>query len=1024
MRMNATNLVGGLLLWLLLPTIVFAQDGIIEGTVTDGTTGESLPGATILVEGTDQGTATNVDGSFRLENVPTGEQIVVISFVGYETTEQEVTVAAGEQTMDFTLQQDRFRLEDVVVTGVAAETPQRKVPFSIGRVGEEQLSQVPSTNAASALQGKMAGVRVVSASGRPGTAADIRLRGSTAMMGSQQPLIIVDGVILDGSLIDINSEDIESMEVLKGAAAASLYGSRAANGVIQIQTRRGSGLAEGQTRVNVRNEFGVSQLSREFPVSEHHHFEVNEDGTYALDGDGNRQARDDYFAVNPYHEPVNLQREVFRPGNFYTNHVSVGRNTEGGNYQLSFSNQQQEGILEDIQAYGRQNLRVNVDQDILSNLKLSFSGSYAQSDEEPTTQGPGSPFFTMLMMEPHADIYAENEDGTPFKIDADPYVDEPNPLYALHNEERDFRRTRILGDVRVDYQPLDWLNFEASYSMDRRDQQNTQYTPRGYLSLSGPGGGSLNKRSIDNVAQNLAATTTLNHTFGDLITRLRLSYLYEDRQLDDFTAAGSNFAVDDVPRLNLTQSDNRTTNSWQEQIKTENIFAIIGFDWRDRYILDMLVRRDGSSEFGADYRYATYYRVSGAYRLTEDFSLPGIEELRLRGSYGTAGLRPDFEAQYETFGISGGAPVPQNLGNRDLRPAFSEEMELGVNVEFLERFNLELTYADNVTKDQIIEVPLSAAAGGFSNQWQNAGTLSSRSYEAQLGAVLLQGSNMSWQVDVNVDRIRQTIEEITFPERFVGPSEQNAAVFYLRDGETFGVMYGRRWARSIEEMADNPAFADLSMDELNDRFMVNNDGLVVEREAWENRDTDPSSYTPFNYVDEEGNEVFKIGDTNPDFTLGFGSTLTYGGFSLYTLFDWTQGGEIYNQTRQWIYRENRHADFDQSGVPEDERQPVQYYSAIYDGNNTSDYFVEDATFLKVREVALSYQFGGEILGALNNYVESVQLGITGRNLFTFTSYTGWDPEVSGLSGDASNYRFDGYGYPNFRTFTGSLSITF
>ncbi|MEX0719663.1 MAG: SusC/RagA family TonB-linked outer membrane protein [Balneolaceae bacterium] len=1020
----------------LLPLSVLAQTGTITGSVTDQSTGEALIGASIFLPSIDVGTVTNVDGEFTTSSIPAGQYTLVVRYIGYRTLEVPVEVGSGTVEMTIELERDLFGLDDVVVTGVSDATPQRLLPFTVNKVGADQLEKVPAVSVGSAIQGKIAGAKVVSASGMPGTAPTIRLRGSTALIGSQEPLIIVDGVILDASLQDINMDDVESIEVVKGASAASLYGSRAANGVVQIITKRGRYLEEGQTQVVIRNEYGVSSISNKLDLADHHHYDVTSDGDYAdANGDpvsfgGTRNPKADDYADNPYKGGMDMQDEFFEPGAFLSNFASIQRNTGSGNYALSFTNHQSDGIIFGTEGYGRQNVRVNVDQDLFDNLKMSASTSYSQSDQDMsmTNQGSGTPFWDVLFMQPDADVYGENPDGSPYRLRADPYIAEPNPLYELDNVDRDYKRTRILADLRLNYSPADWVTLETSYGMDRSDRRNSIYTPLGYLQLGTQGetpdgvvagSGSLNKRSDLNTAQMLVGTATFQKELvSELNTKFRLSYQYEQRDYNFFSVTGSDFSVGNIPRLNITDVSSGGASSSIEEIKSENVFGLIDLDYKDRYIASFLLRQDGSSEFGEDSRYAMYYRASGAYRLTEDFNLPFFDEVKLRASYGTAGLRPGFSAQYETFNVTGGAPSPVTLGNTNLKPAFSTEIEFGTDLEFLQRFSLQVNYSTKETVDQIIQVPLSSAAG-FGSQWQNAGTLESESWDATLTALILDENDMNWQATLLWDRTRQRVVDIDFPSRLVGPTQQSNSIFFLTADEDFGIMYGKRWVESFDELQDNPAYADASASD----YEVNSDGYLIPAGT-----EGTTAELPIRYISVNDNgqtvEDYQIGNVNPSFNMSLSNTFDWKGLTVYALLDAQVGGEVYNLTKQWLFRELRHGDIDQAGVPDSEKKTTTYYSQLYNANTINQHFVEDATYLKLREVALNYTFGKSQLGAIGDAIDRLRIGVVGRNLLTFTNYSGYDPEVAGRTGDASNYRIDAYMYPSFRTITGVIEIAF
>ncbi|MFA5669384.1 MAG: SusC/RagA family TonB-linked outer membrane protein [Balneolaceae bacterium] len=1019
-----------------IPVFAVAQ-GSITGVVTDNATGEVLPGANVIINELSMGVATNINGEYTLNNVPSGTYKLTVSFVSFKTHEVSVTVGSSQLVLNVALMPDYFGLDELVVTGVSDATSQRKLPFTVSKVSSEQLQAVPPSSVGSAIQGKVAGAKVTSASGMPGVAPTIRLRGSTALIGSQQPLFIVDGVILDASLQDINMDDVESIEVIKGASAASLYGSRAANGVVQIITKRGKYLKEGQTQIVFRNEFGFSTISRKLDLAEHHQYEVTSDGKYADAGGnalpfgGTRVPKANDYADNPYYGAMDMQDEFFESGAFLSNYISLQRNTGNGNYGISVTNFQSDGIVFGTKGYGRQNVRANIDQEVFKGLTFSMSTSYGQSDQDlaNANQGSGTPFWDVLFMQPDADVYGANPDGSKYRLRADPYIQEPNPLYELNNVERDYRRIRLIGDFRLNYRPTDWVTLETSYGLDRSDNKGSVYTPLGYLSLSAQtpanpegvtaGGGSLSKSYSVNTSEIIVGTATFRRDLlPNLNTRLRVSYQYENRAYESFNVAGNNFSVSGVPHLGITEVSDGAADSYNSVIKSENIFGLLDVDYKDRYIASFLVRQDGSSEFGADSRYATYYRVSGAYRLTEDFNIPHVDEIKLRASYGTAGLRPGFSAQYETYSVSSGSPTPVTLGNKDLKPAFSEEIEIGADIEFLGRFSLQMNYSTKTTSDQIIQVPLPSPAG-FSSQWRNAGTLESESLDASLSAAIINKKDMSWTATLLWDRTRQRVTEINFPSRLVGPTQQSNAIFFLTEGEDFGIMYGKKWVKSFKELQDNPIYATASAGD----YTVNSDGYLIATGTEGTSLEKPIRYVSIN---EKGQTVedYKIGNTNPDFNISLSNTFSWKNLSVYALLDAQIGGEVYNLTRQWLIRENRHGDVDQSGKPDSKKKTTAYYQGLYAAATINEHFVEDASYLKLREVAINYTIDQKQLGSLGNSLQRIKVGVIGRNLLTFTNYTGYDPEVAGRTGDASNYRIDAYMYPSFRTITGVIEIAF
>jgi len=383
----------------------------VSGKVTDDV-GEGLPGVNVVIKGTTTGTTTDIDGNYQLQ-LNDGD-VLVFSFVGFET--QEVNTG-GRTVIDVTMG-GVTELQEVVVTGVTEGTSAKKLSFSVNKVNEDLLNEAPALDAGNALRGKVAGVQIVQSSGLPGNAASINLRGSTTLSGSStQPLIIVDGIITppgSAGLADIPMNDVESIEVLKGAAGSSLYGSLAGNGVIQIITKRGS-QEYGKTRVTFRSEYGTNEILRKIDLSESHAFSLNADGSYELDENGQRINDTEQIFDNPYPRIFDQQEIVFPGRNFNNNFISIGSTTEKTNFYASFDNLKNEGLVPGQLPYERQSIKVNVDHAISDRLDAGISAGYISSDGTTPQEGGQTGFiYGALLAEPDIDLNAPNPDGQPF----------------------------------------------------------------------------------------------------------------------------------------------------------------------------------------------------------------------------------------------------------------------------------------------------------------------------------------------------------------------------------------------------------------------------------------------------------------------------------------------------------------------------------------------------------------------------------------------------------------------------------
>jgi TonB-linked SusC/RagA family outer membrane protein len=994
------------------------QQFIIEGKVLDENN-LILPGVNVNIKGTAIGAITDMEGKFQLYSL-TETGVLTISFIGYKT--QEVNYKANEN-LTVQMELDVFKLDEIIVSGVADNTPTKKLTVTVAKVNSEDINQAPSSSAAGSLQGKIPGVMVKSANGTPGSGSTIRLRGSTSLVGNQAPLIIVDGNMINTSLADINVDDIENIEVVKGAAAASLYGSKAGNGVVVITTKRGNHLRNSATEIILRNEIGISSLVNKIELASHHPYKLAVDDdqfsftkyegvTYDENGNvlsGNRILTDNQFADQPYSILKDHQDDFYNNGTYYTNYISVGSKQEKLNLFLSFENNRQTGIVFNTEGYKRQNFRFNADLKINSKITLSTSNLIIKSkSDEP---GSDNSFFDLLFINPDIDLEALNNDGTKYKILPDHWSIEENPLYPLYYRSRETKRNTVMSNIMLKYQIVRNLYIDAKYTFEKQDRYWNTLTPRGYLANNGATyNGSLYKEVYNSAFQTFQATANFNKTFNKFTIKAKASYLFEDQNYTDMAVTGNEFIAKDIPQLNNTNNEKATLNSYQGIIRAENIFGIMDVDYSEKYLISALYRYDGSSLFGEDARWNPYYRVAAAYRITEDLTIKGIDELKIRVAYGTAGQRPGFSNQYETWNISNGNLSKSTLGNKNLKPSESKELEIACDIMFLNKFDFTASYAQTTTNDAFALAPLPAHLG-YPSQWQNVGTLLSNTIEASLGYNIIKTKKLNWKIRLNFDKIEQRMGQLNIPEFQTGPIN----AFLVRENEIFGIMYGYQWLRSVEDMEKQLKEGETIAD-----YQLNSDGYVIHTGT--EGTIDEKAILLDADRDGKGDKVL-IADGNHLFNLSLTSNLSYKAFTLYFMFDWKNGGDIYNYTRQYTYRDNRAVEIDQSGKPEDQKKSIAYYNNFYQGTSVNSYFVEDGSFLKLRELSLYYKLGEKQLGKYSKWVKSINFGIVARNVLTFTNYTGYDPEVASGS-DLSNYPFDNFGYPNYRTITGSLEIKF
>jgi TonB-linked SusC/RagA family outer membrane protein len=1041
------------------PELTAQQVGSIAGTVVDATTSQPMPSVQVFVPNRNIGALSNAQGRFLIVNVPVGQQEVRAEAIGHATVTQTVNVTAGSTaTANFRLESRAISMGEIVVTGVAAATPQAQLAFTVNQLKVDELQRIPAPTAGSMLQGKVAGANVIMGSGQPGSEPSIQLRGPTSITGSQEPLIIIDGVISRGKLSDIDPMDIATIEVVKGAAAASLYGSRAQAGVIQITTKRGTALPEGRTEITVRNTYAKNSMERLLPISMSHALRLTADGTafvgrngqpivlpavsgdFLLDDKGNGSNVYKSFQDKAYPEPTwDPFAQAFDPGNSNSTYVSVGGNGGATQYQASARFTREEGSVTFNDGMKQTNFRLNVDHRVSNEIQLSLSTYFVKTHQDVIEEGGvgadggNTAFQALTFLSPKSNLLNRDANGE-IDILGDQVGWNANPLYRVVNTDIPRDTRRLMGGIDATYSPTSWLSFQANASYDRTDMLQTRYVPVGYKRIRNtPLLGSLSKREEDNADLNASLTASITRNFGELVTRTRLRYLAEGHDNSWFQISGSNLAVADVPRLSLLTSG-LVTDSYEESVRSQGLFVISSLTYKDRYILDGLGRRDGSSLFGPEERWQNYYRAAAAWRMAAESWWPFrfITEFKPRFSIGTAGGRPQFSAQYQTYAVAGGSITPKVLGNPRLKPEHAFEREIGVDAVIADRLKIQANWVNNTIDDQLLRVPLPGFMG-FEAQWQNAGQLRSRTWEVEMETALVEKQDMLWTLRLNLDATRQRIGRLDVPPYRV---EDYRAGLWVREGEELGSFYGLKWANDCA--IDLPSGVDCS------QFQVNDDGLLVwvgPGNSWKDgfaknlwgTTTVMRGITYFwgipigSILD---NRLTKMGKSQPDLNASLFQDFTWRNLGASFLLGGQWGAQIYNQTRAFACRDYRCPEADQAGKPEYAKKPVAYYGVpgVYARNENNTWFVEDGDFVKLREVSLRYTFEGDAIPALVGRVglSRATVNLTGRNVKTWTKYKGFDPEVgsNSLLGSANVARIDEYFYPNFRSFGVDVELVF
>ena len=1125
---------------------------VITGNVT-GEQGQKLSNANVFVNELSVSVATDEAGHYSITLTPArlkGATSVTLRAraIGYTPTSRITT--ATNQTVDFKLRQDVNRLSEVIVAGVTAGTEQKNLPFTISRVDAADLTKVSASDPLSALAGKVPGANIISASGRPGAPPAVMLRAPTSIATQGRgtaPLYVVDGIILGdqlsatggGGLTGINPNDIDNIEVIKGAAAASLYGTRAGNGVISITTKTGKGGADG-FHTSMRSEYGSSDIEHAIPIAQTTGlrldptgtlFCINVSGNYALPSATtyatNSCARavnyssvayfinnyPDVFAQSPPTFPVDPGstlsgaplKNVFQvdswPGTNY-NAVSqfvqpkpyVQENFEirgksGANSLFASGNYNRtQGAIKYLNGLQRATARLNASRSTDAwSFDLTSSFSHDTKDGYQEEDG-GAAFFRLSRTPPIVNLDTVDSFG---RLYIRPNLQGGgsqnfNPLYELQNFAQSTATNRFTGGANSQWRPATWLNMNFNFSYDGTAATAISFQDKGYRTTTGPAGvsnsGSLSRRAEAQQQYNASADITATHTFfTDFNTRTSARYLFDRTDYNYQALFGNWLAVVGLPNaanIGATASGtpSQTVASSISTVRGLGYYLDENIDWKDRYIAEALVRRDASSLFGNGHRWSTFGRGSLAWRVSQEpwWFIPAIDELKLHASVGSAGNRPAFVSQYQTVALSSGnVGAPVTLGNNQLRPETVVETELGIDGEIFHKIGFSVTSSKSDARDQLLVVPV-ASYFGYSNQYQNAGTMQGRSFEASLNIPWITTTNFSYSTRFTYDRAKSVITKLNVPAFTAGASAQGTnALFFVRQGETYGTFYGRKFITSCAEL---PTAVQGSCGPGKD-FQANSDGLIVwtgtgntpadgiSKNLWQARlplnspffsglsGGDASHFNTQQVVnwgmpmverDSTGAaKVVALGHALPNYRWSMAHTASYKRLNAYALIDASRGRSVYNQGRGWGLLDFLAVDDQQTGKGVDTAKPLGYYyraalpdngsgvGGLYDILGPNSLMTEDASFVKLRELTVGFH-----IGALSRLGGDWSIAGTGRNLKTWTKYTGFDPEVgfgavSGTGGASANSpgsavlnAVDAYQFPNLRTYTISLSTSF
>ena len=1116
------------------PSLALAQAVITGRVVSDQ--GQPLGGANVLVPELNMSVGTNQAGAYTI-TVPaarvTGQSVTVRArAIGFRPSTSPITLSAGTQTVNFNLTKDLTELSAVVVTGVTKATEQIKLPFTVAKLDTAQMP-VAGTNPIAQLQGKIPGATIVSESGRPGTAPSIVLRGPVSLNAtgrSQEPLYLLDGVPLMGALPDISSSDIENVEVVKGAAAAALYGARAGAGVINITTKSGKNAPEG-VRFSLRTEIGASGLEKKWPLATRTTLQLDPSSQYfctneVTGGSGCARYIDwdaEVQRINNSGEDFSLSPQVFlgdigisaaptyermtgtymvtpwpllrdpvgqlvTSAPFANSSIDMRAKINNTGVYASIGNLTQQGAVQFLGGFVRNSARVNVDQRFGDLVTANINSYYSQTVDHGAQfeDGGGGTFFSITRSPWMADLEARDALGrivvrhNPLNNASQNY----NPLYGAVYNHRTDRGTRFVGGSSIGYSPMEWLKLDGTFGYDRSTGEYLQQRDKGWRTTTpdpNTSSGFIGTGSFDDEQYTTSLSAAASKTFfQDLNATLTTRYVYGDQTLSGQSLSGDNLVVAGLNTANAATLD-YAISSGLAQIRDMGFFFGTDFEYKDRYILSGLVRRDGSSLFGAGNRWATFGRVAGAWIVSREPWYPigdALSLFKLRASQGTTGQRPRFNAQYETYTIgAGGTLNPDQLGNRLLKPEVNKELELGTDMEFFSRVVFNLSHSKAVIDRQILPVTASSASG-FSSVWLNAGEVTNKTWEGTLSVPIINGSGgaLNWSTRLIWDQTRSKITRLDVPE-FTGDATPNGGgnsftLFKFRNGEEVGRMYGSGFVQNCSQLPK--AFAaqcSMNSTDASAAFRPNSQGFIVwvgannqltegiTRNLWRARlaqGTGPwgnrtnwgmpitmrCSDQPDRGIcgkDSSGAiATLPLGNSFPKYHWGFSQNVDWKGLNLYGLLDAAHGQKVWNAQWAWSHGDLTSIDVDQTGKSVETARPVGYYwrqgpsnsptsgsvagvGGLYDVLRPNNFNVEDASYVKLREVSVNYRLGP--IGGNGDW----KIGVVGRNLKTWTKFHGFDPEVGTSSGPLNSAVLTGvaaYNYPKMRTYTVQLSSSF
>ncbi len=1049
MKNGFTNYLVVMMLWVCTGGAAWAQESEVSGTVTSQDDGGPLPGVSVMIQGTTTGTVTDLDGKYSI-SVSSAEASLEFSYIGYKSQNVQVR---GRSTVNVSMVPDISQLSEVVVTAFGIEQDKKALVSATQEVKGRELFLSREPNMVDALNAKVAGVQVTRQGGSAGAASSIVIRGMSSISGENQPLFVVDGVPIDNSFrttsasssvdvpnraIDINPNDIESINVLKGPAATALYGLQAGSGAVIITTKKGSRSDTQNVSVNFSSNTSVDRIMRYFPGQMDYaqgDRGIHTRGTFGhfgpplstlrFDGDPNTDdPRGNLVDMNHSNAipgatmaPVNNQAVFFQDGLTLDNNLSISAGNKNSSFFLSFGDYRQQGIIPKNE-FNRRNFRLTAETSL--NDKLRVTGSVLYTHSTSTRFGRGNNF---------ADV-AQGTVRTPPSFDNSLGWELPNgqqrsfrrnspdnPFWTVNNNPFTDEVNRVLGYIQVNYDLASWLNIMYRLGTDvSSDKRKQRWAVGSFGGDALPGGRVLQDTYNDRIL-NSDLVITGTKEIGDFNLSLMVGNNFFGRFNERQYFDGRNLAIPGLYNISNVQSNQVQIESLIRK-RTAAVFSRASLDYRNYLFLELNGRNEWTSTLLPPNNSFFYGSIGTGFVFSEAFDLDeGILSFgKLRASYSEAGRDTDpFRDQtyYGRANISGAwggglvFPIPSGVGavalsgtagNPTLRPERNKTWEFGAEIRLMEnKLGFDVTYYRERNIDQIIAVSVPGSTG-HSSQWINAGTIENRGWEIVANATPVSGPAFNWDIVANFTRNRNTVLDLPV-ERIALGGFGNLRP-QLIEGEPYGVFYGTGFRRDDEG-----------------NVIIGANGYPLREQ--------PSAQNPSGDV--------KIGDPTPDFLLGIRNNFTYKNFLLTFLWDIRVGGDVANVTANWMRAQGvADASTDRGslvvfrGVLEDGSPNTQqviiddanYYNANTGNRDIAERFIEDGSWVRLRDITLTYTFPNALANRLK--MKRLDISAYGRNILLFTGYSGVDPETN-LYGPNASLGVDAFGTPTTRS--AGISIT-